>query len=36
MDLYAAFNEANLFAAGTILLVILLALAVLWYENAPN
>jgi len=29
MDLYAAFNEANLFAAGTILLVILLALAVL-------
>ena len=29
MDLYAAFNEANLFAAGTILLVILLALAAL-------
>ena len=29
MDLYAAFNDANLFAAGTILLVILLALAVL-------
>jgi len=29
MPLYAAFNEANLFAAGTILLVILLALAVL-------
>lgn len=29
MDLYAAFNEANLFAAGTVLLVILLALAAL-------
>ena len=29
MDLYAAFNEANLFAAGTILLVILLAIAAL-------
>lgn len=29
MDLYAAFNEANLFAAGTVLLAILLALAAL-------
>ena len=29
MDFYAAFNEANLFAAGTVLLVILLALAAL-------
>ena len=29
MDLYAAFNEANLFAAGTVLLVILLAIAAL-------
>ena len=29
MDLYAAFNEANLFAADTVLLVILLALAAL-------
>ena len=29
MDLYAALNEANLFAAGTVLLAILLALAAL-------
>lgn len=29
MPLYAAFNEANMFAAGTVLLVILLALAAL-------
>ena len=29
MDLYASLNEANLFAAGTVLLVILLALAAL-------
>ena len=29
MDLYATFNEANLFAAGTVLLAILLALAAL-------